>query len=54
MSSAPERLMRCSELTSHPNQPQLTPNHQQSVQAEVWGERGEGEGEGGATQFVKS
>ena len=54
MSSAPEQLMRCSELTSHPNQPRLTPHHQQPVQAEVWGERGEGDGEGEEAQFAKS
>ena len=54
MSSAPERLMRCSELTPHPNQPQLPPRHQRSAQAEVRGELGEGEVEGEVTQLVNS
>ena len=35
MSSAPERLMRCSELTPHPDHNQLIPRHQRPAQAEV-------------------
>ena len=54
MSSAPERLKRCSEPATHPNQPQHTLRHQHSAQAEVWEERGEGEEGGVETQFVKS